>query len=283
MTQHIESLGGPEFTTNLNVKLDVFGMGHGTCVVLELPGGQTLIYDAGSLGSPEGATRSVASYLWSRGITRIDAVVLSHSDIDHYNAMPGLIERFDVSAVYVSPLMFDPWATDGQLTAPNYLRETLEQAGVPLHEIWMNDRLQVADSEVVIDILHPPRTGVVGRDNANSILLNVQYAGHTVLLPGDLESPGIEAVLAEPAIDCDILLAPHHGSTGSDPPGFARWCTPQWVVVSGRAHSHEGEQTAGPYRDVGGQMLHTADLGAVQFQVSHNGIRVSTFRGGGVQ
>jgi competence protein ComEC len=188
MTQHIESLGGPEFTTNLNVKLDVFGMGHGTCVVLELPGGQTLICDAGSLGSPEGATRSVASYLWSRGITRIDAVVLSHSDIDHYNAMPGLIERFDVSAVYVSPLMFDPWATDGQLTAPNYLRETLEQAGVPLHEIWMNDRLQVADSEVVIDILHPPRTGVVGRDNANSILLNVQYAGHSVLLPGDLES-----------------------------------------------------------------------------------------------
>ena len=258
-------------------------MGHGTCVVLELPGGQTVLYDAGSLGSPEGASQTVASYLWSRGITQIDAVVLSHADIDHYNAMPGLIERFGVSAVYVSPLMFDPWATDGQLTAPNYLRETLQQAGVPLHEIWMNDRLQVADSEVEIEVLHPPRNGVVGRDNANSILLNVRYAGHSVLLPGDLESPGIEAVLAEPALDCDILLAPHHGSTGSDPPGFAAWCTPQWVVVSGRVHAHEGKATADPYQAVGGQILHTADLGAVQFQVGYGGIGVSTFRGGVVQ
>lgn len=100
-------------------------MGHGTCVVLELPGGQTMLYDAGSLGSPEGATRAVASFLWSRGITRIDAVVLSHADLDHYNAMPRLVERFPVRIVYVSPLMFDPWATAGQLTGPNYLKETL--------------------------------------------------------------------------------------------------------------------------------------------------------------
>ncbi len=89
--------------------------------------------------------------------------------------------------------------------------------------------------------------------------------------------------MAEPALDCDILLAPHHGSTGSDPSGFAAWCTPQWVVVSGRVHAHEGEPTAGPYRDVGAQMLHTADLGAVQFQVGYDGIGVSTFRGSVIQ
>jgi len=257
-------------------------MGHGTCVILELPNGQTILYDAGSLGSPESATQTVSSYLWSRNISRIDAVVLSHADIDHYNAMPGLVDRFDIAAVYVSPLMFDPWATDGQLTAPNYLRETLEQAGIPLHQVWMNDHLQVAGSEVEIEVLHPPRLGVAGRDNANSILLNVQYAGHTLLLPGDLESPGIEIVIAEPPLDCDILLAPHHGSTGSDPPGFANWCTPQWVVVSGRLHAHESKQTADPYHDVGGQMLHTADLGAVQFQIGHEGIGVSTFRSGAI-
>ena len=258
-------------------------MGHGTCVVLELPGGQTVLYDAGSLGSPEGATQTVASYLWSRGITHIDAVVLSHADIDHYNAMPGLVDRFDIATVYISPLMFDPWATDGQLTAPNYLRETLERAEVPMKEIWMNDRLRVANSPVEIEILHPPRQGVVGRDNANSILLNVKYAGHSVLLPGDLESPGIDAVMAEPALDCDILLAPHHGSTGSNPPGFAAWCTPQWVVVSGRAHAHQSEPTAGPYRQIGGQVLHTADLGAVQFDLSRDGIGVSTYRSGVMQ
>jgi competence protein ComEC len=255
-------------------------MGHGTCIVLELPGGQTMLYDAGSLGSPKGATQAVASFLWSRGITRIDAVVLSHADLDHYNAMPGLVERFPVGTVYVSPLMFDPWATDGQLTGPNYLRETLENAGVPLREVWMNDRLQAADSGVVIDLLHPPRTGVAGRDNANSILLRVQYGGLSILLPGDLESPGIEAVMAEPPLDCDILLAPHHGSANSDPPGFAAWCTPEWVVVSGGHRASLGELTAESYRDVGAQVLYTADLGAASFSFGQNWLEVSTYRGG---
>ena len=255
-------------------------MGHGTCVVLELPGGQTLLYDAGNLGSPEGASRTIASYLWSRGISQIDAVVLSHADLDHYNAMPGLIERFPVGTVYISPLMFDPWATQGQLTAPNYLRETLAGADVPLREVWMNDRLQTSVAHLEIDFLHPPRTGVVGLDNANSLLMRIQYAGYTILLPGDLESPGIETVMAEPALDCDILLAPHHGSARSDPPGFAAWCTPEWVVVSGRDTGGRDDLTAASYQEVGARVLHTAQTGAVSFTISTevtDSLQLSTF------
>ena len=163
-------------------------MGHGTCVVLELPGNQTILYDAGSLGSPQGASRTVAGYLWSRGITHIDAIVLSHADIDHYNALPELLERFSINEVYVSPQMFDPGSPSGQLTAPQYLRKKIEQAEVPIREVWRNDRLKVAHPAVQIDLLHPPRAGVEGSDNANSILLRVRYAGRTILLPGDLES-----------------------------------------------------------------------------------------------
>ncbi len=252
-------------------------MGHGTCVVLELPGGQTVLYDAGSLASPTGASQTIASYLWSRGKTQIDAVVLSHADVDHYNAMPGLLERFDIGGVYVSPLMFDPWATEGQLDAPEFLRTTLQEAEIPLHEIWMNDRLRVAHPDVEIEVLHPPRYGMAGRDNANSILLRVSYAGHSILLPGDLESPGMEAVLAEPPLDCDILLAPHHGSSNSDPPGFAAWCRPEWVVVSGRQIARDTLANVS-YRSVGAQVLHTASDGAVRFTLSTRGIEVSTHR-----
>ncbi len=253
-------------------------MGHGTCVVLELPGDQTILYDAGSLGSPNGASRTIAGYLWSRGITRIDAVVLSHADVDHYNAMPGLLERFDIGVVYVSPLMFDPWANDGRLTAPEYLRAAIEQAGVPLREIWMNDRLAADDSRIELEILHPPRHGVVGRDNANSLLLSVRFAGHSILLPGDLESPGIEAVTAEQPRDVDILLAPHHGSNRSDPPGFAAWCTPAWTIISGRQNANDHHLlTAASYRDVGAKVFHTADCGAARFSLSSEGIEVSTF------
>jgi competence protein ComEC len=261
-----------------DLRCTFLSMGHGTCVVMELPSGQTILYDAGSLGSPEVATRTISSFLWSRGIDRIDAVVLSHADIDHYNAIPGLIERFPIGVVYISPMMFDPIATGGELTAPNYLRGVLTESGVPLREVWMGDRLRTDDADVTIEVLHPPREGVIGRDNANSVLLAIEYAGKRLLLPGDLESPGIEMVMADPPLDCDILLAPHHGSAGSDPPGFAAWSTPEWVVMSGRRpdRTTSAQQS---YMQAGASVLHTALNGAVTCTMSPAQLELSAFRG----
>jgi competence protein ComEC len=263
---------------DVELKCSVLAVGHGTCVVLQFPSGETLLYDAGSLGSPQGTTNLISSYLWSQGIRHIDGIVISHADVDHYNALPGLLERFGVGTIYVSPLMFDPWATTGQLTAPNFLKETIDAAGVPMKEVWMNDRLRVADERVNIEVLHPPRFGVPGRDNANSILLAIEFEGHRILLPGDLESPGIETVIAEPPLDVEILLAPHHGSNFSDPPGFAAWCTPEWVVLSGRYTARDTRVTTTSYREAGAEIFHTAESGAVQFTVNFRGITCEPFR-----
>ena len=82
-------------------------VGHGACTVVELPCGQTLLYDAGSMSAPEATARTIAEFLWSRRITHLDAVLLTHADADHYNALPELLERFSVGAVYVSPVMFE--------------------------------------------------------------------------------------------------------------------------------------------------------------------------------
>jgi competence protein ComEC len=144
--------------------------------------------------------------------------------------------------------------------------------------VWMGDRLRTDDADVVIEVLHPPREGVIGRDNANSVLLVVEYGGKRLLLPGDLESPGIERVMADPPLDCDVLLAPHHGSAGSDPPGFAAWSTPEWVVMSGRRpdRTMSAQQS---YMQAGASVLHTALDGAVTCTMSPAQLELSVFRG----
>ena len=107
--------------TREGLECTVVAVGHGECVVLEAPTGETLLYDAGGIGSPEYATQSIASLLWDRGIMRIDGIVLSHADTDHYNAVPGLLERFRVGTVYVSPVMFQS-AGDAENRGPAVLR-----------------------------------------------------------------------------------------------------------------------------------------------------------------
>jgi competence protein ComEC len=116
----------------------------------------------------------------------------------------------------------------------------------------------------------------MGRDNANSLLLAVEFAGRRILLPGDLESPGIERVMADPPLDCDVLLAPHHGSENSDPPGFAAWCRPEWVVMSGR-RPERTLLSAASYEQSGASVFHTALSGAVTCLVSEQGVRTATY------
>jgi competence protein ComEC len=207
---------------------------------------------------------------------RIDAIILSHADVDHYNAIPGLIERFRIGTIYVSPMMFDEFGATGPPLGPTMLRHAIDTAGIPMREIWSGDRLRVSD-DVSIEICHPPREGVIGRDNANSIVALVEYAGRRILLPGDLESPGLDDLLAESPLDCDLVMAPHHGSRLSDPPGFAKWSTPEWVVLSGGPDADPEVRTA--YARAGAQVFNTGDVGAVELCLSREKISAKTWRG----
>jgi competence protein ComEC len=236
-------------------------VGHGCAVVLELPDGQTLLYDAGRLGSPAAGARSVSSYLWSRGKTHLDAIVLSHADVDHYNAVPELLEKFSVGVIYATPVML---ADEGP--AMGRLRSAVDKAGVPLRETWAGDRLRVGGG-CRLEILHPTRHGVLGSDNANSLVLLVEHEGRRILLTGDLETPGMNDVIAESALDCDVILAPHHGSQRSNPPGFAAWSTPEWVIISG-SHTDKQGEAAAAYRISGARVLDTADVGAVRVTIT---------------
>lgn len=225
-------------------------------------------------GRPRLASRAIAGYLWSRGRTHLDAVVLSHADADHYNALPALTKQFSIGVVYVSPVMFEN-PSDG-LRA---LQRALADARVTTSEVWTGDRLRTAD-DCRIEVLHPPRRGVLGRDNANSIVLAVEFAGRRLLLTGDLESPGLDDVLAEEPYDCDVLLAPHHGSAYSAAPKVAAWCRPEWTVISG-AERDQAAVVQAAYA-AHGQVLHTAQVGAVQAVFSKAGvIRVHSWRAAG--
>jgi competence protein ComEC len=104
----------------------------------------------------------------------------------------------------------------------------------------------------------------------------VEHQGRRVLLPGDLESSGLDSLLATEPRHCEVLMAPHHGSRQSNSPALARWCEPRWVVFSddGRWNLPEIDAT---YQAVGSQTLHTNAAGAINVRVDAKGVVVSPF------
>ncbi len=245
-------------------------VGHGSATVVELPSGQTWLCDAGQMGAPVHAAKSIAGFLWSRGITRLDAVVLSHADIDHFNGLPELLKKFSVGVVYVSPVMFDDHAPSIEA-----LKAALDFHKTPCHELFAGQCLPGGEN-CRIEVLHPPRRGIVGSNNANSLVLAIEYRGRRILLPGDLEAAGMNDLLAEEPLPCTVLLAPHHGSRQSNSPELAAWCRPQWIVLSGDGRWSTPEIDA-TYRAVGGQTLHTHSDGAITFTFDEKGVKVERF------
>jgi competence protein ComEC len=83
--------------------------------------------------------------------------------------------------------------------------------------------------------------------------------------------------MADPALDCDVLLAPHHGSEQSDPPGFAAWSTPEWVVMSGRRPDRTLPSMLS-YQQAGAMVHHTGLTGAVTCVISPTELSVGSHK-----
>lgn len=247
------------------LRVTFLSMDHGCAVILRLPGDATVLYDAGRLLAPDTALRSVSAALWDQGITRIDGLIISHADADHFNAMPGLLERFSVGAVFVPERMFarsDP--------AVAFLEAALRRHRIAVRHIAagavFEDRLGCR-----IEVLHPPEGEDFGSDNANALVLAVEYGGHRILLTGDIGPPGLYSLLAHAIPPSTVLLSPHHGSPRSNPPGLVEWCEPQLVVISG-SRRFGGVPSQGPYASAGAKVLHTAHDGAIFVQVRQEGL-----------
>jgi len=246
-------------------------VGHGLSVLLELPDGQVVLYDAGSMGDSRRAARLVQQELLRRGHHRIDAVILSHADADHCNALPDLLEAIPIGTVLIGPGFLD----DDQ-PLPLEIVNACARRKTTVGLLAAGHRL-VLHPEVELRILHPSEDFYAEADNPLSLVMAVEYRGRRVLLTGDVEHAGLTTLLQSPAMVCDVLLSPHHGSRAANPRELAGWSKPRWVVVSTNDSSAE-ERLAATYEGTA-DVLSTASLGAIDFRIDTRGaLTVETFR-----
>jgi competence protein ComEC len=251
------------------LRVTFLAVGHGGCAVLETPDGRTLLYDAGALGGPDVTRRQIAPFLWSRGVRRIDEVILSHADLDHFNGLPELLDRFAVGQVTLTPTFADKDTPGVEATL-----DALQRRGVATRVVKAGDVLTAGD--VRLEALHPPADRLGDNENARSLVLEVRHAGHTFLLTGDLEGPGLERVLGLPPRRVDVMQAPHHGSKRSNTPDLADWARPR-VVVSPEGAPRSPSGARDPYTANGARFLSTWEHGAVTVHSHASGLAVETF------
>ncbi|MCG3130945.1 MAG: hypothetical protein FLDDKLPJ_01719 [Phycisphaerae bacterium] len=255
--------------------MTALSVGRGLAVVIELPDGRTLLYDAGSDARYDVGSSVIAPFLRSRGVLRVDAVYVSHANLDHFSGLPGLID-----ALPTGPVILTPYFLHGAETGSPARRliDVLCAAGHPVEVEDLEGDPATERGGVRIERVWPP-PGLPSHVEANetSLVLRLTFGGRSVLLTGDIEDEAQRSLMLRGELDADVLVLPHHGSPRASTDRFVEHVRPSIVVQSARGGAGavlERFTTSGRIR-----AYNTGDDGAVTVRLSESGVEASGLHG----
>jgi len=227
-------------------RLALLDVGQGLAAVVETAE-HRLLFDTGARYSEDSdmGDSVILPYLRSRGIRRLDGLIVSHDDIDHSGGAESVLAEVAADQVFSS---VPAWA---ERPEGRYCRagQTWNWDGVEFRMLAPSD---------------PRQPG----DNDNSCVLQVRTASASLLLTADIEQAG-ERRLVElygDQLASTFLVAPHHGSKTSSTLTFLEQVAPAWVLIPAGYSNRFGfphPQVLERYRRMGANWANTAEQGAI--------------------
>lgn len=243
-------------------------VGQADATLVRFPDGRTWLVDAGGMpGAFDTGERVIGPVLWGLGHRRLDYLVLTHPQYDHYGGMPFLLEAF-------VPRFFLTNGQESEAKTFRQLQEKLVEHGTHQLALWRGCTFE--SGGVRVFILSPAPKSTLASPNDNSLVLLFEYAGRRIILPGDIEAGAERALVEEYGEDlrADVLKAPHHGSRTSSSVPFVTATRPALVVFSvgfqNRFH-FPNNRVIGRYASAGSQLVRTDWDGMITVQIAPSG------------
>ena len=187
-------------------------VGQGDALAVRAGPRSAVVVDAG----PDPA--AVDRCLDQLGVAHVPLLVLSHFHADHVDGLTGVFDRRVIGQIWVSP-----YASPAQEAVE--VARLADRHATPVNAPPIGTVASTGDARV--EVIGPLRPAVgadaeSSQQNDSSLVLMVDVAGVRLLLTGDVEPPGQQALLASGrSLHADVLKVPHHGSARQDPAFFA--------------------------------------------------------------
>lgn len=250
-----------------NLVLTSLDVGHGQAIFAQLPGKTNILFDAGSLHKSDIGTRVVAAFLDCIGINKIDAIIISHNDVDHINGIPEIAEYCKVGDVYANDAFFsrtDRWGT------AKFLDDWLSERGFEIKNLKDFNLKGAAKIKMLWPSEQICQDETLG-DNDKSQVCLIEFAGTEILLCSDIERFAQRELLRIfPNLKPEVVVVPHHSSAKTLEANFLENLETDILISSCDQRQYERQQTIKQKNKT--RSFYTARDGAITVCIDKDGM-----------
>ena len=243
------------------VFLDV---GQGDAIYLR-QGNTHVILDGGNrFQEYDNGKQVVLPFLNYRGVRALDAVIVSHPDMDHIGGLKSVIQNVLTKQLITGPDISDE----------SGLMSAVEELHIPHTALLAANQFSIGQAKA--SVLAPRDANATGNDA--SLVVQIEYNDFSALLMGDAEF-AIEQEIEPRLRSVDVLKAGHHGSKNATSERFLGNIQPSYVILSAGQNNRYGHPTPevlNRLENIQTGILRTDQQGAIMLHIDKTGYRIQT-------
>ena len=253
----------------LENEITMLDVGQGESIFLRDVTGKTILIDVGGKAESDkkiekwqekkttsNAQRALIPYLKSRGVAKIDQLILTNTDKEHVGDLLEVTKAFHVGEILVSK---------GSLRQKEFVAK-LQATQTKVRSVTAGEKLSIFGSQ--LEVLSPSKIG--DGNHEDSLVLYGKLLDKNFLFTGNLQEKGEKDLLRQyPDLEVDVLKASQHGSKKSSSSAFLEQLKPEMTLISvGKSNRMKlpHQETLTRLEGINSKVYRTDQQGAIRFK-----------------